>query len=218
MVCAESFSILPSRYSVTGSFSLGYGMGEGAETAKGAFLETGADTALITGAELWQAEAFAGWPLGRRFCLDLGVVLGPSGFAVVGRDPAGNPVEGRRYSSMNLDAAVLASFEWPVQSGLAYFGLAPFFGFVLAGGQVVLKTDGVTSRYSVPADEMTEASLGGMLRGGYSLPAGLGYLTAGLKITYRYTTVKGFLTDDTVPLHLVTPSVSLGYSLKDVGR
>lgn len=210
----QSFPYTLSAYGMSLSFGLGYGFGEGADLAKEALLETGADSSKITGNELWQIDIFAQWPISTEFDATLNIALGPLAFAVIGYNAAGEAVEGLSYSFLNLDIAALVSFNQGFRGGIIFAMAGPLLGFRLADGQVLLKSEDVTSTYTVPGDQMLNASLGGIISTGYSLQAGPGFIDLGLKIAYHYSSVQGFLTKNSVPVNVITPSISIGYSLR----
>ncbi|RKX80532.1 MAG: hypothetical protein DRP58_13070 [Spirochaetes bacterium] len=211
---SNSFSYIPSVYGLSGSFGFGYEFGEGSNLAKDSLLETGAETAKITGNELWQIDIFAQWLISTKFGAALDVSVGSLAFAVLGYNTAGDPVEGLSYSYLNMDIAALFSYNRNFWKGIFSVMAGPLLGFPLGDGQVILKSEDVTSKYTVPEDQMLNASLGGMIDTGYALALGPGFIDFGLKITYHYSSVQGFLTTDAIPLNIITPSISVGYYLR----
>ncbi|MCK5153098.1 MAG: hypothetical protein KAQ93_01965 [Spirochaetales bacterium] len=211
---SQSFSYIPSAYGLSGSFGLGYGFGEGADLAKDALLETGSDSSKIISNELWQIDIFAQWPISTEFGAILDVSIGPLAFAVLGYNATGEAVEGLSYSYLNMDIAALLSYNLSLWKGIFSAMAGPLLGFRLGEGQVLLKSEDVTSKYTVPGDQMLNASLGGMIGTGYAIPLGPGFIDLGLKITYHYSSVQGFLTEYPTPVNIITPSISIGYSLR----
>jgi len=208
-------SFLPSIAGVSASFGLGCGMGEGISPAKEALLETGSDSAKIAGAESWAAEVFALWPVSGDFGVGLDLSLSPLAFALLGFDAARNPAEGVRYSYLSLNIAPLASYSRDFHTGLLSVMAGPLLGIQLTDGQVTGKTEDAEYRYSVPLGSMLRASLGGMLKAQYSVRLGPGFLDLGILLTYHYSSVRGYLTDDLVPVHILTPFITAGYSFRE---
>ncbi len=211
---SQSFSYIPSVYGLSGSFGLGYGFGEGSDLAKDALLETGANSSEITANELWQIDIFAQWLISTKFGAALDVSVGSLAFAVLGYNAAGDAVEGLSYSYLNMDIAALFSYNRNFWKGIFSAMAGPLLGFRLGDGQIILKSEDVTSKYTVPGDQMLNASLGGMIGTGYALALGPGFIDFGLKITYHYSSVQGFLTTNAIPVNILTPSISIGYSLR----
>lgn len=206
--------LVPEMVSLDGFFGLAYALGEGVEAAKEALLETGAASAGVTGAEVWRLDLSARWPVVGGLGLILNTGGGPAAFSIIAFDAAGTPAEGRMFTSLVLDAALLASFSWSLKTGAVGAAAGPFLGLHPAGGKIVLKSDGVISTHTVPADQVSPASLGGMLHIHYSFPAGPGFINGGMRCSYRYFSVKGMVSDETLYVHGITPSLSAGYSLK----
>ncbi|NOY07822.1 MAG: hypothetical protein GXP33_03155 [Spirochaetes bacterium] len=207
-------SFVPSVFGISGAFGCGYGFGKGADLAKDALLETGAESARAAGYEVWQIDVFTQWSLTARFGAALDISGGPLAFAALGYNAEGKPAEGRSYSYFNIDSAALVSFNLEFHSGVFFAMIGPLLGFRTGDGHVFLKSNGVTSAYIVPGDQMLNASLGGMLSSGYSLSMGPGYIDLGLKITYHYSSAQGFLTHDSIPVHIIALSVFAGYSFR----
>ncbi len=208
------FSFVPSVFGISGAFGYGYGLGKGADLAKDALMETGAESGRVSGYEVWQADVFTQWSVTARFGAVLDISGGPLAFASLGYDAEGKAAEGRSYSYFNLDTAVLLSFNLEFRRGVVFAMIGPLLGFRLGDGHVSLESKGVTATYIVPRDQMLNASLGGMLSTGYSLLMGPGYIDLGLKITYHYSSAQGFLTKDSIPVHIIAPSVFAGYSFR----
>ncbi len=205
---------IPSVFGISGAFGSGYGFGKGADLAKDALLETGAESGRAAGYEVWQVDVFTQWSVTARFGAALDISGSPLAFAALGYNAEGKAVEGRSYSYFNLDTAVLLSFNLEFRRGVVFAMIGPLLGFRLGDGHVSLKSKGIASTYVVPRDQMPNASLGGMLSTGYSLLMGPGYIDLGLRITYHYSSVQGFLTQDSIPVHIITPSVFAGYSFR----
>ncbi len=193
---------------------LGMDYGVGSNLAKGSLLETGAVTAKITGRDLWQADIFAQWPVINKFGAVLSLSLSPLAFSTIGYDSAGKAITGLSYSFLNLDIAPLVSFSLHLKSGIISAMIGPLLGLRIGDGSVFLKSEDVSSTYTVPGSQMLNASLGILLSGSYSLSAGPGYIDLGLKITCHYSSAQGFLTEEATPVYIVTPCFSAGYSLR----
>ena len=207
-------SFIPSTYGISESLGSGYGFGEGTNLAKDTLLETGANSSKVTGNELWQVDIFAQWSMGTKFGVVLNFSVGPLPFAVLGYNADGEAVEGLSYSYLNMDIAALLSYNISSRGGIISTRAGPLLGFRLGNGQVILKSEDIISKYTVPGDQMLNASLGGIIGTGYALAVGSGFIDFGLKVTYHYSSVQGFLTTEAIPVNIITPSISIGYSLR----
>lgn len=211
---AQSFSFIPSVYGISGSYGLGYGFGEGADLAKDGLLETGADSAKIIGSDQWQVDLIALWPIAGRFGAGLMFSSGPLSYAVIGYDTTGAAREGLNYSFFNLDVTALVSYSKAIHKGIISAMIGPLFGFRLGDGTITSKSEGLTTTGTVPGKQMLNASVGCVLNTVYSLSAGPGYIDMGLKISYHYSSAQGFLAVDSTPVNIITPSFSVGYSIR----
>jgi hypothetical protein len=116
-----------------------------------------------------------------------------------------------KFSYLNLDAGVLFSYHLKLRKGALLTMAGPLLGVKLSEGEVLLKSEGVTSTYSIPQERLVSASLGGVIRSGYAFSAGPGVALAGAMLTYHYTSVKGFLTEEHMPVGIVAAGLSVGY-------
>ncbi len=215
---AEPFSLIPSTIDFSGSFGCGFGLGEGVSSAKEALLETGSIYSKVIAAEHGHIDICGTWPIAEGWGIALDLAVSPTAFAVAGYDGEGVVSEGRMYSCLSFNIAVLIFFSLNLDNGRMFFRAGPVIGINPLDGQVFLRSEGVISEYTVPAEQVFDASLGGMVSTGFSFPAGPGYITAGLKVTYHYASFQNFFYIESGPVHIVTPAVSLGYTFRIRGN
>ena len=200
-------------------FGLGFGTGEGADLARAALTETGSVKSLAAGHETWQADLFARLPLNSEFDAIFDIAVGPVAFAVSGFNDAGKAVESRSYSYYNMDIAALASYQWKTNEKIILDVAAGLFaGVRVSDGLVLLRSEGLESRYTVPAETMSDdkpgISFGGIIQPCCHVPLGPGFVDAGIKLFYRFSSVQGFLSDDFILAQIITPYIFAGYSIR----
>ena len=198
--------------SLTGAFGLGYGLGS--EDAQSLLSETGSEETGVIASEVWRVDLAAKIPVPETV---LGVVLdlalGTSAFSVAGYNSEGVPLAGCLFSVLSLDIASLLSLDWTLPDGLLNVQAGPFVGFNLGDGRIVMNTAGVSSSYTVSADELGLFSFGALVNAGYKLELGPGALDVGLKIGYRAASVQGFIGEEPQYVHIITPYIFAGYSV-----